>query len=186
MLLDKVDAGSNIPDEFNVIIEIPAHSDPVKYEIDKETGALFVDRFMNTAMHYPCNYGYIPQTLCEDGDPLDVLVVTPLPVISGCVMRARPMGVLKMIDESGGDAKILAVPLKSDCAQFNDIDSYDQMSKTLLARVIHFFQHYKDLDTGKWAQVDGWSGVAEAKEEVRRGVERYKELKKWRLFKSDK
>ena len=173
MLLNKVDAGRNLPEEFNVIIEIPAHSDPVKYEIDKETGALFVDRFMNAAMHYPCNYGYIPNTLCEDGDPMDVLVVAPLPVISGCVVRARPLGVLKMTDESGGDAKILAVPIKKECAQFDNIESYEQMSKTLLSRIAHFFQHYKDLDSGKWVKIDGWDGPEEAKAEVMRSVERY-------------
>ncbi|MDQ5911689.1 MAG: inorganic pyrophosphatase [Pseudomonadota bacterium] len=173
MILDRVGAGHNLPDEFNVIIEIPAHSDPVKYEVDKESGALFVDRFMNAAMHYPCNYGYIPHTMGEDGDPLDVLVVAPLPVISGCVVRARPMGVLKMTDESGGDAKILAVPIKKECTQFDDIESYEQMSKTLLARIAHFFQHYKDLDSGKWVQIDGWGSVQEAKEEVVRSVDRY-------------
>ncbi len=178
MFLNKVDAGHNVPDEFNVIIEIPAHSDPVKYEIDKETGALFVDRFMNAAMHYPCNYGYIPNTLCEDGDPVDVLVVAPLPVISGCVVRARPLGVLKMTDESGGDAKILAVPIKKECTQFDDINSYDQLSKTLLGRIAHFFQHYKDLDSGKWVEIDGWDGPEEAKAEVMRSVERYKESHK--------
>lgn len=178
MLLNKVDAGHYLPEEFNVIIEIPAHSDPVKYEIDKETGALFVDRFMNAAMHYPCNYGYIPNTLCEDGDPMDVLVVAPLPVISGCVVRARPLGVLKMTDESGGDAKILAVPIKKECAQFDNINSYEQMSKTLLARIAHFFQHYKDLDSGKWVNIDGWDGPEEAKAEVMRSVERYKDSHK--------
>ncbi len=178
MFLNKVDAGRNLPDEFNVIIEIPAHSDPVKYEIDKETGALFVDRFMNAAMHYPCNYGYIPNTLCEDGDPLDVLVVAPLPVISGCVVRARPLGVLKMTDESGGDAKILAVPIKKECTQFDEINSYEQMSKTLLGRIAHFFQHYKDLDSGKWVTIDGWFGPDEARAEVMRGVARYQDSRK--------
>lgn len=173
MLLDKVGAGRKMPEEFNVIIEIPAHSDPVKYEIDKETGALFVDRFMNVAMHYPCNYGYIPSTLCEDGDPLDVLVVAPLPLISGCVMRARAVGVLKMTDESGGDAKILAVPIKKACTQFDNIDSFEQMSQTLLSRIAHFFQHYKDLDSGKWVEIHGWYGPEEAKQELMDGMKRY-------------
>ncbi len=158
MILDRVDAGHNLPEEFNVIIEIPAHSDPVKYEVDKETGALFVDRFMNAAMHYPCNYGYIPHTLCEDGDPLDVLVVAPLPVISGCVVRCRPL---------------LAVPIKKECAQYDHIESVDQMSKTLLAQIAHFFQHYKDLDTGKWVRIDGWGNPNEAKTEILQSVERY-------------
>lgn len=173
MILDRVGAGRNLPEEFNVIIEIPAHADPVKYEVDKETGALFVDRFMNTAMHYPCNYGYIPQTLCEDGDPLDVLVVAPLPVISGCVVRCRPLGVLKMTDEKGGDAKVLAVPIKQECSLYDHIESVEQMSRTQLSQIAHFFQHYKDLDMGKWARIDGWGNVEEAKAEVLRSVERY-------------
>jgi inorganic pyrophosphatase len=177
MLLDRVDAGHHVPDEFNVIIEIPAHSDPVKYEVDKETGALFVDRFMNTAMHYPCNYGYIPHTLGEDGDPLDVMVVAPLPVISGCVVRCRPLGVLKMADEGGGDAKLLAVPIKQECALYDHIESFEQMSKAQLNQIAHFFQHYKDLDTGKWVRLDGWADAEEAKAEIVRGVERYNDSK---------
>ncbi len=176
MILDRVGAGRNLPEEFNVIIEIPAHSDPVKYEVDKETGALFVDRFMNTAMHYPCNYGYIPQTLCEDGDPLDVLVVAPLPVISGCVVRCRPLGVLKMTDEKGGDAKVLAVPIKQECSLYDHIESVEQMSKNQLSQIAHFFQHYKDLDMGKWARIDGWGNAEEAKAEVLRSVERYNQM----------
>ncbi|MBL8260100.1 MAG: inorganic diphosphatase [Candidatus Competibacteraceae bacterium] len=175
MILDRVGAGHNLPHEFNVIIEIPAHADPVKYEVDKETGALFVDRFMNTAMHYPCNYGYIPQTLCDDGDPLDVLVVAPLPVISGCVVRCRPLGLLKMTDERGGDAKLLAVPIKKECALYDDIESVEQMAKAQLNQIAHFFQHYKDLDSGKWVQLDGWGDVDEAKAEIEECVERYRQ-----------
>ena len=174
MILDRVGAGHHLPHEFNVIIEIPAHADPVKYEVDKETGALFVDRFMNTAMHYPCNYGYIPQTLCDDGDPLDVLVVAPLPVISGCVVRCRPLGLLKMTDERGGDAKLLAVPIKKECALYDDIESVEQMAKAQLNQIAHFFQHYKDLDSGKWVQLDGWGNVDEAKAEIEECVERYR------------
>lgn len=177
MILDRVDAGHRVPDEFNVIVEIPAHSDPVKYEVDKETGALFVDRFMNTAMHYPCNYGYIPHTLGEDGDPLDVMVVAPLPVVSGCVVRCRPLGVLKMTDEGGGDAKLLAVPVKQECALYDHIESFEQMSKAQLNQIAHFFQHYKDLDTGKWVRLDGWADAEEAKAKIRRGVERYNDSK---------
>ncbi|MBK8182148.1 MAG: inorganic diphosphatase [Candidatus Competibacteraceae bacterium] len=173
MILDRVGPGHNLPEEFNVIIEIPAHADPVKYEVDKETGALFVDRFMNTAMHYPCNYGYIPNTLGEDGDPLDVLVVAPLAVISGCVVRCRPLGVLHMTDEDGGDPKLLAVPIKSECALYDQIESVDQMPKAQLNQIAHFFQHYKDLDSGKWVQIDGWSGPEDAKAEVMKSVERY-------------
>ena len=173
MILDRVGAGRHLPDEFNAIIEIPAHADPVKYEVEKDTGALFVDRFMNTAMHYPCNYGYIPQTLCEDGDPLDVLLIAPLALVSGCVVRCRPLGVLKMTDESGGDAKILAVPIKQECALYDHIESVEHVSKTQLAQMAHFFQHYKDLDSGKWVRIDGWSDADEAKAEILRCVERY-------------
>ena len=121
MNLDKVSSGEKIPDEINVIIEIPAHSDPVKYEVDKETGAMFVDRFMSSAMFYPCNYGYVPHTLSKDGDPVDVLVVTPVPLISGSVIQCRPVGVLKMTDESGDDAKILAVPIDKLCKSFRTL-----------------------------------------------------------------
>ena len=115
MNLDRVNSGRDVPNEINVIIEIPAHSDPVKYELDKQTGAMFVDRFMSTSMHYPCNYGYVPHTLSRDGDPVDVLVLTPYPLIPGSVIRCRPVGVLKMTDESGDDAKVLAVPVDKLC-----------------------------------------------------------------------
>src|SRR4030065_1044473 len=118
MNLDRVTSGSDVPNDINVIIEIPSHSDPVKYEVDKATGAMFVDRFMNTAMHYPCNYGYVPHTLSEDGDPVDVLVVTPVPLISGSVIRCRPIGMLKMTDEAGPDAKLLAVPIDKLCSLY--------------------------------------------------------------------
>ncbi|PIE82766.1 MAG: inorganic diphosphatase [Candidatus Contendobacter odensis] len=174
MILDRVGAGNKLPEEFNAIIEIPAHADPVKYEIDKESGALFVDRFMNTAMHYPCNYGYIPNTLCEDGDPLDVLMVAPLPVVSGCVVRCRPLGLLKMSDEKGEDAKLLAVPIKEECALYDHIENAAQMPKAQLSQIAHFFQHYKDLDSGKWVQIGGWSDIAEAKKEIMASVARFK------------
>ena len=124
-------------------------------------------------MHYPCNYGYIPHTLCEDGDPLDVLVVAPLPVISGCVVRCRTVGVLKMTDESGGDAKLLAVPIKKECALYDHIESVEQMSRAQLNQIAHFFQHYKDLDSGKWVRLDGWGSADEAKVEILRSVECY-------------
>jgi inorganic pyrophosphatase len=173
MGLERVPAGRNVPDEVNVIIEIPMNAEPVKYEVDKESGAIFVDRVLTTPMRYPCNYGYIPQTLCEDGDPLDVLVVAPLPVISGCVVRCRPLGLLKMTDEGGGDAKLLAVPIKKECALYDHIESVEQMSKAQLNQIAHFFQHYKDLDDGKWVRLDGWGGVEEAKAEIMLSVERH-------------
>ncbi|MEZ5581620.1 MAG: inorganic diphosphatase [Candidatus Competibacteraceae bacterium] len=173
MRLDKVNAGREIPNDLNVIIEIPANADPVKYEVDKDTGALFVDRFMNVAMHYPCNYGYIPNTLCEDGDPLDVLVVTPFPLVSGCVVRCRPLGLLKMADEAGGDSKLVAVPIKKQCAMYSEIETVDDLPKMLLDQIVHFFEHYKDLDKGKWVKLEGWGNLEDATTEIRLSVERY-------------
>ena len=140
MNLDRVTSGKNLPDDINVIIEIPSHSDPVKYEVDKETGAMFVDRFMNTAMHYPCNYGYVPHTLSEDGDPVDVLVVTPVPLISGSVIRCRPLGLLRMTDEAGPDSKILAVPIDKLCSLYRQMQKPEDMPPLLLAQIAHFFR----------------------------------------------
>ena len=177
MILDKVTAGNDVPNDLNVIIEIPANADPVKYEVDKETGALFVDRFMNAAMHYPCNYGYIPDTLCEDGDPLDVLVVTPFPLVSGCVVRCRPLGLLKMIDEAGGDSKLVAVPIKKQCEVYAAIESLDDLPQMLLNQISHFFEHYKDLDSGKWVKLDGWGKLDDAITEIKSSVERYNATK---------
>ena len=173
MNLDRVTSGKNCPNEINVIIEIPSHSDPVKYEVDKETGAMFVDRFMGTSMHYPCNYGYVPHTLSDDGDPCDVLVVTPVPLISGSVIEVRPIGMLKMTDEAGEDAKILAVPLDKLSRMYRDIDTIRDMSRTLLDSISHFFEHYKDLEDGKWVRIDGWQGPEEAKKEITDSVARY-------------
>ena len=173
MNLDRVDTGRNIPDDFNVIIEIPSHSDPVKYEVDKDTGAMFVDRFMNTAMHYPCNYGYVPHTLSEDGDPVDVLVITPVPLISGSVIRCRAIGVLKMTDEAGPDAKVLAVPIDKLCTLFREARSPDDVPSNLLAQIAHFFEHYKDLEPNKWVKIEGWGGADAATAELEDGVARY-------------
>lgn len=174
MNLDRVTSG-NIPDEINVIIEIPAHSDPVKYEVDKDSGAMFVDRFMTTAMYYPCNYGYVPHTLSKDGDPADVLVITPIPLISGCVVRCRPIAVLKMTDESGDDAKILAVPVNKLCKQWDRVSGPADMPQTLLDQISHFFEHYKDLDEGKWVRVEGWGDAEAAKQELLESVKLYQE-----------
>lgn len=173
MILDRVGPGKDIPNDLNVIIEIPANADPVKYEVDKETGALFVDRFLNTAMHYPCNYGYIPATLCEDGDPLDVLVVTPFPLVCGCVVRCRPLGLLRMSDEAGGDSKLVAVPITKMCAEYEDVQSTADLPDMLLRRIAHFFEHYKDLEAGKWVKLDGWAGLDEAIAEIDSSVKRY-------------
>jgi len=173
MSLDRVAAGKNLPDEFNVIIEIPMNADPVKYEVDKDTGAIFVDRFMLTAMHYPCNYGYIPQTLSEDGDPADVLVITPFPIVTGAVVRCRALGVLQMDDEAGGDAKLLAVPVDKLYPLYKDIQKPEDLPAQELARIQHFFEHYKDLEKGKWVKVKGWEGPDAARAEVLKSAERH-------------
>jgi inorganic pyrophosphatase len=174
MSLDRVPAGNNLPDEFNVIIEIPMNADPVKYEVDKESGAVFVDRFMLTAMHYPCNYGYIPQTISDDGDPVDVLVLAPFPIQIGAVIRCRSIGVLMMDDEAGGDAKLLAVPVNKLYPPYRNIQSPQDLPQEDLDRIQHFFEHYKDLEKGKWVKVKGWEGPETALKEIRDGAERYK------------
>ncbi|QHJ12499.1 Inorganic pyrophosphatase [Paraglaciecola mesophila] len=174
MSLNDVPAGKNVPDEINVVIEIPAYSDPIKYEVDKDTGAIFVDRFMATCMHYPTNYGYINQTLSEDGDPADVLVMSPFPLLAGCVIKCRPVGVLKMTDESGTDAKILAVPVDKLSTIYRGIKDIDQVDELTLNQIEHFFSHYKDLEPGKWVKIDGWENAEAAKEEIVSSVERYK------------
>ncbi|MDO9386602.1 MAG: inorganic diphosphatase [Thiobacillus sp.] len=174
MSLNKVSSGRNLPDDFNVIIEIPAHGEPIKYEVDKESGAMFVDRFMSTAMHYPCNYGYIPHTLSEDGDPVDVLVITPIPLITGVVVRCRPIGMLKMTDEAGVDGKLLAVPVDKLCGLYRGVSRPEDLQALLLAQISHFFEHYKDLEDGKWVKVDGWAGIDDARAEILAGVERYR------------
>lgn len=175
MSLNKVPAGKDIPEEINVIIEIPAHADPVKYEVDKESGAIFVDRFMATCMHYPTNYGYVPHTLSEDGDPVDVLVPTPFPLLAGSVITCRPIGVLKMTDESGTDAKILAVPLRKLSPVYQGVRECSDLDELLLNQIQHFFEHYKDLEAGKWVKVDGWGDSAEAKQEILDSVKRYED-----------
>ncbi len=175
MNLDRVSSGRDVPNEINVIIEIPANSDPVKYELDKETGAMFVDRFMSTAMHYPCNYGYVPHTLSADGDPVDVLVLTPYPLISGSVINCRPVGVLKMRDESGDDAKVLAVPVDKLCKTYRSVQDFRDLTGEVLNRISHFFEHYKDLDEGKWVRVDGWYGIDEARQEIINSVSMYRD-----------
>ena len=173
MSLDRVPAGNKLPDEFNVVIEIPMNADPVKYEVDKDSGAVFVDRFMLTAMHYPCNYGYIPQTISDDGDPVDVLVMAPFPIQVGAVIRARAIGVLNMDDEAGGDAKLLALPVDKLYAPYRNIKSVEDLPEEELARIKHFFEHYKDLDKGKWVKVKGWADREVAHKEIRESIARY-------------
>jgi len=173
MNLDRVGPGRKLPDDCNVIIEIPMHADPVKYEVDKETGAMFVDRFMSTAMRYPCNYGYIPRTLCGDGDPVDVLVMAPHPLVSGSVVRCRPIGMLKMRDEAGADTKLLAVPIDKLSPLYRHVKAPRDLPPLQLAQIAHFFEHYKDLEPGKWVKLSGWLGPAAAKKEIAGGVKRY-------------
>jgi inorganic pyrophosphatase len=173
MILDRVGSGKDVPNDINVIIEIPSHSDPIKYEVDKETGAMFVDRFMGTSMHYPCNYGYIPQTLSEDGDPADVLVVTPIPVITGSVIRVRPLGMLRMTDEAGSDSKIIGVPIDKLTGLYTQMISVRDLPRPLLDSISHFFDHYKDLEPGKWVHIEGWVDIDEAKKEILESIERY-------------
>lgn len=173
MNLDRVTSGRDIPNDFNVIIEIPMNADPIKYEVDKQTGAMFVDRFMSTAMHYPCNYGYIPHTISDDGDPVDVLVLSPVPLITGVVVRCRPVGMLKMEDEAGGDSKLLAVPVDKLCSLYRGIQLPRDLPEMVLSQLSHFFEHYKDLEAGKWVKVQGWVGAEEAKQEILDGIARY-------------
>lgn len=182
MNLDLVSAGKSVPEDINVIIEIPRHGDPVKYEVDKDTGALFVDRFMVTAMHYPTNYGYMPHTLSEDGDPVDVLVVTPLPLITGSVVRCRPVGMLEMEDESGVDVKILAVPIDKLTTLYREVDTFRDLPGELLSQIAHFFDHYKDLEPGKWVKIRGWVGPEQAKKQISESVARYDQAKEKPAF----
>lgn len=173
MTLSKIKAGHNVPDDINVIIEIPAFSDPVKYEVDKESGALIVDRFMGTSMQYPTNYGYVPHTLSEDGDPVDVLVMASCPILSGAVVNCRPIGVLKMTDECGSDAKILAVPVPRLTPFFKKVISHEDIPEDRLAKISHFFAHYKDLEEDKWVKIEGWDGPEAAKREIMESIERF-------------
>jgi len=174
MSLNDVPAGIDVPNDVNVIIEIPALSEPVKYEIDKATGALFVDRFIGTAMHYPCNYGYIPQTLGDDGDPVDVLVVTPIPLRAASVIRSRLVGVLDMVDESGRDEKLIAVPVSKMTSVYDNVKEATDLPKSLLNQIKHFFEHYKDLEEGKWVKVESWGDAKKAREVALTGIKNFK------------
>lgn len=175
MGLENVQAGKQVPDDVNVVIEIPSNSSPIKYEIDKDSGMVMVDRFVGTSMFYPCEYGFVPHTLSEDGDPVDVLVVAPYSLLPGSVIRCRPVGMLKMTDESGHDAKILAVPVSKLTPRYDHVKAPEDLGKDLLNKIEHFFKHYKDLENGKWVKVDGWEGLEAAKKEILASVQRYKE-----------
>ncbi|SFN18941.1 inorganic diphosphatase [Marinobacter pelagius] len=174
MQFDNIPAGKNPPEDIYVAIEIPANSSPVKYELDKDMGALLVDRFMATPMFYPANYGFIPHTLAEDGDPLDVLVVTPYPVQPGSVIRARPVGVLNMEDEAGGDAKLVAVPHDKLTTTYHDVKEITDLPELLRDQIKHFFENYKTLEPGKWVKVQGWDNAEAAKKAIEDAINAYK------------
>lgn len=173
MDLSRVEIGDKAPHEVNAVIEVPTYGAPVKYEMDKDSGALVVDRFFGTAMHYPCNYGFIPHTLAEDGDPLDILVITSAPLMAGVVIPSRPVGILHMEDESGGDAKILAVPGDKLTPLYREIREYTDIARSLIDEIAHFFEQYKALEPGKWARVDQWTGADDARAEITASIERY-------------
>lgn len=173
MSLHDISPGRNVPYEIHAVIEIPMNSDPIKYEVDKASGAIFVDRILSTPMRYPCNYGYMPQTLCGDGDPIDVLIVMPIPLIPGSVIECRPVGVMAMTDEHGEDAKIIAVPVPKVFAAYQDIRSVFELHETARNRIQHFFEHYKDLEKGKWVRMDGWLDANAAHDEINRSIAAY-------------
>ena len=173
MAYEGIGAGKNLPDDINIIIEIPANADPIKYEVDKDSGAIMVDRFMGTSMHYPANYGYIPDTLCGDGDPLDALVVTPFPLAVGSVIRCRPVGVLEMTDEGGEDAKLLCVLISKLTPLYDAVHAPEELPPLLLEQISHFFERYKDLEPGKWVRVNGWKDRDAAVAEINDSIQRF-------------
>ncbi len=175
MDLKKVPIGRNVPYEINVFIEIPMGGNPVKYELDKESGAMFVDRFLHTAMYYPCNYGFIPHTLSDDGDPIDVVVLGQVPVQPGVIIPSRPIGVLLMEDESGFDEKLLCVPIDELHPYYGNVASYRDVRPVLLEQISHFFEHYKDLEPNKWVKIKGWGDTEEALDLIRVAIERAEE-----------
>ncbi|HXE77898.1 MAG TPA: inorganic diphosphatase [Rhodanobacter sp.] len=175
MSLHLVSAGQNVPDEINVVIEIPKDAEPVKYEVEKRSGAIFVDRILSTPMRYPCNYGYVPGTLGGDGDPLDALVVLPLPLMPGAVIRCHPVGMLHMSDEAGSDEKLLVIPVARVFPGYAHIHDIGGVSAHWLQRIGHFFEHYKDLESNKWVKIERWVGADEARAEILAGISRYQD-----------
>lgn len=172
MLIKNIKTGKDVPNIVNVVVENPANALPVKYELDKESGALFVDRFLATPMHYPLNYGFVPNTLSGDGDPIDVLVLSEYPITYGAVIPCKPIGILLMEDEKGEDEKILAVPSEKMNSEYSKINEIDELSKIILDKIEHFFEHYKDLEKGKWVKVAGYKDSKEAKEKILEAVKR--------------
>ncbi|POR45756.1 inorganic diphosphatase [Bosea psychrotolerans] len=178
MRLDAISIGKNPPDEVNVVIEVAIGGEPIKYEMDKEAGTLFVDRFLYTPMRYPGNYGFIPHTLSEDGDPCDVLVANTRPLIPGSYIAVRPIGVMMMEDEGGGDEKIIAVPVPKLTKRYENVHNYTDLPKITLDQIQHFFEHYKDLEPGKWVKLTGWGDAAKAKQLILEAIDRAKAAKK--------
>ncbi|MGH6817012.1 MAG: inorganic diphosphatase [Hyphomicrobiaceae bacterium] len=174
MRIEAVAIGHNPPDDVNVIVEVPIGGEPVKYEMDKAAGAMVVDRMLHTAMRYPGNYGFVPHTLCGDGDPLDVVIANHRPLIPGCIVNCRPVGILFMQDEKGADEKLVAVPSGKISARFEQIVSYRHLPDILVRQIAHFFEHYKDLETGKWVKVERWGDADEAREAIRQAIARAK------------
>jgi inorganic pyrophosphatase len=177
MRIEAIAIGKNPPEDVNVIVEVPIGGEPIKYEMDKEAGTLVVDRFLHTPMRYPGNYGFVPHTLSEDGDPIDVLVANTRPIFPGAVINVRPVGVLKMHDESGGDEKIIAVPSPHLTKRYLHVHSYADMPQITLEQIQHFFEHYKDLEPGKWVKLAGWGDAAEARRYIAEAIEREKRHK---------
>ena len=172
MIIDAIPIGKEPPWDINVIIEVPFGREPVKYEMDKKSGALYVDRVMHTSMRYPCNYGFVPHTLSDDGDPIDVLVASPVEFLSGCIVRCRPIGVLEMEDEKGPDEKIMAVPVDELNPYYAHVQQHTDLPEILLKQIAHFFSHYKDLEDGKWVKLAGWEGADYAADLIQKAIER--------------
>jgi inorganic pyrophosphatase len=172
MRLDAIPIGKNPPEDVNVVVEVAIGGEPIKYEMDKAAGTLFVDRFLYTPMRYPGNYGFIPHTLSEDGDPIDVLIANTRPIVPGAVINVRPVGVFKMVDDGGGDEKIIAVPVPKLTRRYEHVTNYTHLPAITLEQIQHFFEHYKDLEPGKWVRVVGWGDAAEAKRLIAEAIER--------------
>ena len=175
MDITKIPPGTNPPEDINVLIEVPLRSDPVKYEFEKKSGAIFVDRYLYTSMFYPANYGFIPNTLYDDGDPVDVLLVGRMPLVPGCVVPSRPIGVLELEDDGGHDEKLLAVPVSKVSSIYDNVRNYNDLQEIELQQIQHFFEHYKDLEPNKWTRVGSWLDVTEAKAIVAKSINQFKD-----------
>ncbi len=172
MRIEAIATGNNPPEDINVIIEVPVGGEPIKYEMDKASGALMLDRYLYTPMRYPGNYGFVPHTLSDDGDPIDVLVASTRPIVPGAVVNCRPIGVLVMSDEAGQDEKLLAVPSSKLTRRYDNVKSYSDLPSIALEQIEHFFAHYKDLESEKWVKIDNWGDADEAKRLIKEAVDR--------------